>query len=307
MKREAELEALFRANKMGGKGALCVGLAVTRHARSHSLPIDPSDLLTESRGQVSILGKSPIQKILADYGISRVLAEEGGRTSRGSVGLMQKYVAFLNDSGYGEADLEEAEQWWVAKVRVFFAGKPLALRLDPAKSLRAAVRDLIAQAEKRQAENSGATIVGTILQHLVGAKLAVLLGTDAPMHGASVADAVSGRAGDFEFGDVVIHVSTSPGEALMRKCRSNLEDGKRPLVITTYKRLPFAAGNAEDAGIADRVEIFDVEQFLAGNIYELGRFAREGRTQTAHAIVKRYNELVDALETDPSLKIEIGG
>lgn len=306
MKHEEKLETLFRKNRMGGKGALCVGLAVTRYARTHSLPIEPTDLLTGGQGQVSILGKAPIQKILAEHGIVRVLAEEGGRTSRGSVGLMQKYVQFLNFSGYGERDLAEVEEWWVSKVRAFFAGKPLSFRLDPAKSLRAAVRDLISQAERRQSENSGATIVGTILQHLVGAKLSVLLGTEAPMHGASVADAVSDRAGDFEFGDVVIHVSTAPGEALMRKCRRNIEDGKRPLVITTYKRLPFATDHAADEGIADRVEIFDVEQFLAGNIYELGRFGSEGRTKTARAIVDRYNKLVDALETDPSLRIEIG-
>lgn len=306
MKHEEKLETLFRENRMGGKGALCVGLAVTRHARTHSLPIDPADLLTGGQGQVSILGKAPIQKILADHGIVRVLAEEGGRTSRGSVGLMQKYVQFLNFSGYGERDLAEVEEWWVSKVRSFFSGKPLSFRLDPAKSLRAAVRDLIWQAERRQSENSGATIVGTILQHLVGAKFSVLLGTDVPMHGASVADAVSDRAGDFEFGDVVIHVSTAPGEALMRKCRNNLEDGKKPLVITTYKRIPQAEGHAEDEGIADRVEIFDVEQFLAGNIYELGRFGSEGRGRTAKAIIERYNELVDTLETDPSLRIAIG-
>lgn len=126
------------------------------------------------------------------------------------------------------------------------------------------------------------------------------------MHGASVSDAVSDRAGDFEFGDVVIHVSTAPGEALMRKCRNNLEDGRKPLVITTYKRIPQAEGHAEDEGIADRVEIFDVEQFLAGNIYELGRFGSEGRGRTAKAIIERYNELVDTLETDPSLRIAIG-
>ena len=303
MKHEAKLAAFFKTNKMGGKGALCVGLAVSRHAVTHSLPIDPSGLLTEGLGQVSILGKSAIQRILADYGITRVLAEEGGRTSRGSVGLMQKYVEFLNFSGYSRQDLEEVESWWVDKVRSYFNGRPLTFRLDPAKTLRAAVRDLISQAEKRQTESSGATIVGTILQHLVGAKLSVLLGGTAPMHGASVADAVSERAGDFECGDVVIHVSTAPSEALMRKCQGNLDIGKHPLIITTYRRVPVAVSLAEDVGISDRVEVFDVEQFLAGNIYELGKFGSQGRLDVARAILKRYNELVDQLETDPALQI----
>jgi len=306
MKQADKLEALFKENKMGGKGALCVGLSVTRYAREHALPLDPADLLTDGMGQVTVLGKSHIQKILKDHGITRVLAEEGGRTSRGSVGLMKKYVKFLNDTGYGDNDLAEVEEWWVGKVKAFFSGKPLSFRLDPAKSLRANIRDLIKQAEKRQSENSGATIVGTILQHLVGAKLSVLLGTDIPMHGASVADDVSDRSGDFEIGDVVIHVSSAPGEALMRKCARNLDDGKRPLIITTYKRVITAENNAEDAGIEDRVDIFDVEQFLAGNVYEFGKFDNSGRIKTARAIIARYNELVTALETDPSLLISIG-
>lgn len=306
MKNAEKLEALFKTNKMGGKGALCVGLAVTRHAREHSLPINPADLLTSGMGQVSILGKSHIQKILGDHGITRVLAEEGGRTSRGSVGLMQKYVQFLNEESYGTEELADVEEWWVEKVKAFFAGRPLSFRLDPALSLRASIRKLLGQAEKRQAENSGATIVGTILQHLVGAKLSVLLGSAGPMHGASVADGVSDRDGDFEVGDVVIHVSSAPGEALMRKCTRNLEAGKRPLIITTHKRVVTAESLAEDAGIGERVEFFDVEQFIAGNIYELGRFENAGRAATAHAIVTRYNELVEALETDPSLRIDIG-
>ena len=92
----------------------------------------------------------------------------------------------------------------------------------------------------------------------------------------------------------------------MRKCLTNLDDGKRPLVITTYERIPQAESQAEDANIAERVEIFDVEQFLAGNIYELGRFGREGRVKTTRAIIERYNELVDTLETDPSLRITMG-
>ena len=92
----------------------------------------------------------------------------------------------------------------------------------------------------------------------------------------------------------------------MRKCAKNLEDGKRPLIITTHKRVVTAESLAEDAGIDERVEFFDVEQFIAGNIYELGRFENAGRAATARAIVTRYNELVEALETDPSLRIDIG-
>jgi hypothetical protein len=81
----------------GSKGPLCVGLTVTRYAIKNGVPIDPASLLTEKGGQVSTLGKSQVQSILAEYGIFQVLAEEGGRTSRGSIGNMQMFVAFLNE------------------------------------------------------------------------------------------------------------------------------------------------------------------------------------------------------------------
>ena len=53
-------------------------------------------MVTDKEGQVKGLGASVIRKILKEYGITRTLAEEAGRTSRGSMGLMTRYVALLN-------------------------------------------------------------------------------------------------------------------------------------------------------------------------------------------------------------------
>lgn len=300
------LQHFFDENRMGSKGTLCVGLAVTRKAIEDGLPLAFESILTENRGQVSVLGKSNIQRILSDHGINRVLAEEGGRTNRGNMGLSEKYVAFLNDGRYSKTDLKKIEKWWISKVQAFFAGKPLIMKLDPSKSMRALVRDLISLAEKRQSQNRGSTIVGTVLQHLVGAKLSLLLDYAPEMHGASVADAVSERNGDFALEDVVIHVTSSPGEAVIRKCASNIEDGKRPILITTYKRAAVAEGLADSAGMGDRIDIFDIEQFVAGNLFELGKFTREGRSMTAEKLVAAYNQIVEQCETDPSLKIILG-
>lgn len=75
------VEHAFRA-----KGALCVALVVTRHARRNGLPLEKESLVTAGRGQVAGLGKTQVQSILAEFGIDRTLAEEGGRTSRGSIG-----------------------------------------------------------------------------------------------------------------------------------------------------------------------------------------------------------------------------
>ncbi len=93
----------------------------------------------------------------------------------------------------------------------------------------------------------------------------------------------------------------------MRKCRRNLDDGKRPMLITTYKNVPGAESLANIHGIADRIDIFDIEQFVASNLYELGAFAPQGRKATASKLVTAYNAIVDSCETDPSLKIVLGG
>ena len=124
------------------------------------------------------------------------------------------------------------------------------------------------------------------------------------MHGASVADEVSGRDGDFILEDVVIHVTSAPTEALIRKCMHNLNSAKKPIIITTYRKVPIAEGLAETQGIANRLDVFDIEQFIAGNIYELGKFAVSGRKTTAEQLVDAYNRIIDECETDPSLKID---
>ena len=56
--------------------------------------------------------------------------------------------------------------------------------------------------------------------------------------------------------------------------------------------------------MADRIDVFEVEQFIALNLYELGKFGAEGCRVAVTEFVTRYNEIIDDVETDPSLKIE---
>ena len=305
MSIDEKLKEFAQKNHMKGKGPLCVALVMTRHGKKLGMPLDPDTLLTNGGGQVMGLGKAAVQYILKEHGVNNVIAEEGGRTSRGSVGNMRKYVAFLNDlHAESPIDFEQVEAWWIERVKEFFSGKPFVLRFDASKSLRAVIRHLLSQAEKRQAQAHGSTIVGTMLQHLVGAKLNLLLDSPLQHHGANVADDVSGREGDFIVEDVAIHVTTSPSEALIRKCRKNLDNAMRPVVITTNRGALIAEVLAEQAAMADRLDVFEAEQFLAGNLYEIGKFAQAGRRTTAEQLISEYNAIVDKCETDPSLRID---
>jgi hypothetical protein len=300
--------AQFAAEKnFKGKGALCVALVVTQHAKTMGLPLQPEALVTDKGGQVLGLGKGAVQAILKKHGITRVLAAEGGRTSRGSLGNMRDYVAFLNElHRRAMADLDAIEAFWIEKVHEFFAGKPFKISLDASQSLRAIVRDVIAQAQARQKNTPGMYYAGAVLQHLVGAKLDCALGKGAFEHNSfSTADAPGQRAGDFFIGDVAIHVTTSPGEAVIDRCRENLKDNHRPVLVTLQRGVTAAEILAENKGVANRIDIFEIEQFIALNLYELGRFGAEGRKTAVSDLVARYNEIIEEVETDPSLKIDL--
>lgn len=290
-----------------GRGSLSVALVVTQHAATMGLPLDEDKLVTDGGGQVLGLGKGPVQAILSRHGITRVLAAEGGRTSRGSLGNMREYVAFLNAAAArGVVNLKAAEAFWVARVNEFFAAKPFKISLDASRSLRVVVRDVLAQAEERRRTTPGVYYAGAVLQHLVGAKLDCALGPGKIEHNSfSTADAPSGRDGDFLIGDVAIHVTTAPGEAVIEKCRENLHDGLRPILVTLQRGLAVAEGLAGNYNLADRIDVFEIEQFIALNLYELGQFAAEGRRVAVADLVKRYNEVVESQETDPSLRIEL--
>lgn len=300
------LKEFNKKNKFSRKGPLCVALVITQHAKKMGLPLAPNNLLTDGGGQVLNLGKSSVQTVLKRHGIARTLAAEGGRTSRGSIGNMREYVAFLNHMAEkGNVDLDAVEAFWIERVHDFFAGKPFKIRLDSSRSLRTLIRDVLAQAEERQREASGLQYAGAVLQHFVGAKLDCALGEGMFEHNSfSTSDAQSGRAGDFLIGDVAVHVTTAPGEAVVERCRDNINDGFRPIIVTTQRGLAAAEVLSENAGLGDRIDVFEVEQFVALNLYELGKFAADGRRIAVGDLVTRYNEIVDEFETDPSLKIE---
>ena len=203
-------------------------------------------------------------------------------------------------------NLDAVEAFWIARVHEFFAAKPFRIKLDAAKSLRAVVRDVIAQAQERQKSTPGMHYAGAVLQHLVGAKLECVLGLGSVEHHSfSTADAPGGRAGDFLIGDVALHVTTSPGEAVIDKCHENLNNGFRPVLVTLARGLSVADGLAHNIGLSDRIDIFEIEQFVAVNLYELGKFAAAGRRVAVNELVERYNAIVDEFETDPSLRIQV--
>lgn len=288
------------------KGPLSLMVQLTRMVRNKSFPLDPNDFLTENKGQVVGLGGGNLKKILKEYGISRVLASEGGRTSRGNLGLMIKYVEFLNTWQASEPiDFDVVGQYWASQVQKYFNNQPFNLTSDLSRTIGASLDELFDQARKRQKENPGTQYLGTMLQHLVAAKLSIILPQEElSIHGASVADSPTERSGDFVINNTILHCTTAPGEPLIHKCKDNINSGCLPVIITIFERVRTALDLASDAELSGRIDVWDIQQFLSTNVSEHSLFDGTGRNAKLADIIVKYNEIIDKTETDPSLKIE---
>lgn len=300
------LRSFQTENNIFTKGTLSLVVQFTRLVCYRSFPLNPDDYQTGSKGQVAGVGGSNLKKILKEHGVTQILSSEGGRTSRGSMGLMLKYVDFLNAWNFEEfINIEIVENFWIEQVKEYFRNQPFVLTADTTRTIGANLDDLFEQAKKRQTQNPGTQYMGTVLQHLVAAKLCLILPTHAfEVHGASVADAPTERSGDFVINNTTIHCTTAPGAPLIEKCRLNIRGGCHPVIITIFDRVRTALDLASDAGLDGRVEVWDIQQFLSSNVHEHSLFDDARRNSTLSDIVDRYNGIVLSTETDPSLRIE---
>jgi len=300
------LRAFQAENNIVTKGPLSLVVQFTRMVEGKEFPLSPDDYQTTGKGQVAGLGGGNLKKILREHGITQMLSSEGGRTSRGSMGLMIKYVDFLNIWNSEETvDFTVVEGFWAEQVREYFRNQPFILATDTSKTIGANLDELFEQAKKRQVQNPGTQYLGTVLQHLTAAKLSIILPESSiEVHGASVADAPTERSGDFVINDTIIHCTTAPGAPLIEKCRVNLRSDYHPVIITIFDRVRTALDLVSDAGLEGRVEVWDIQQFLSANIYEHSLFDESNRNSRIADIIDKYNEIVVATETDPSLCIE---
>lgn len=319
----AALQGFVSIKGNGTKGRIATACVIGDLAKTPTenmtFPLVAKDFTTgNENGQVRGMGATRIRTILKRHGIELSASSEGGRTSRGTVGFMREYVALLNEQheqlksapGFSNNGmLEVAEQFWAEQMKLRLAEKPFAFVLDSGKGLRHAVRTLVGLAKTRAQSAGGANIHGTVLQHLVGAKLDVVLGPKGEELGlehnnSNKKDEGLGRDGDFIIGDTVIHVTVSAGLGLIDKCKGNLGAGLRPIIITTYENASKAEHLLEAEAIAERVDVLDIEQFVTTNVYERSTFQHADRRAALDEIITRYNEIIDEVEDNPSLRIE---
>lgn len=293
---------------------MAAGLMLT-DIMADAFPLEEEHYLTPS--QVKGISGERIRDILARHGESRQFTREGGRTSRKTMALSRELAQVLNDSlGAGAyldttAECQEEvrrllQQWFVTRVRDDYLDRQriAADELDPSKPSRRAIAGLLEAARAH-----GGYTAGAVAQHLVGAKLSLRFPDRSISNESySTADQQTDRPGDFLVGDTAIHVTMSPSENLMsNRCRNNLQNSFRPLVLVPAHLVQGAQQLADTAGLGDRVAVSSVEEFVGNNIEEIATFTSQGIRSGLRALLERYNERVEAVESDPSLRIEIPG
>jgi hypothetical protein len=304
------LESFISDNNVTDKGALSLVVTLTRRWKNTPLPIKREDIETPRGGQGKGLGGPVVTKILADHGITRVLAAEGGRTSRGSLELARSYASLINDilaKGIltNTVSFSDIEKWWIERIREYFNREGFPIQVDPSLSISRVITEILDKAFERQRQSLGSTICGTVLEHLIGAKLELALGSNRVFHKpASTADDSSGASGDFQISDRVFHVTMAPTEALVRRCMANIRNGLRPTIICPRELTASAHSFARSQGYEGRIEVYGAEEFISMNLNELSLNTETSLARTTTDFLDKYNEIIETTENDLSLKIE---
>lgn len=261
------------------------------------------DEMTSAGGEIKG-ARSGLRSILAKYEIAGFLKEATTRQ------VHQDGQRLLEELRYGKIfqDLTPSETDGIlagliaillAEAQTWLARQHLKVICSREAAPGTWIGEILDQAKGR----SG----GRVEQHLIGAKLATAHPkARIPVHPGTAADVQTGRSGDFQVGTTVFHVTAAPGEAVIEKCKANVHSGLFPVLLVPASIRVKAEVLTEHLGMAGRMTVMAIEDFVSVNIIELSQGERLKFIETLKAIVDEYNRRIEEAETDKSLKIDIG-
>ncbi len=283
------------------RNTVAVGIVVLDHLR-RECPIEPSAVQSR-RGEIKG-ARSGLSSILEKYGIpARYLKEVTTRAGH------QDGQKLFDTLGYGrliskipsaERDgfLAEAIETLVTRAKEWLGRQQLRINCDRHFSPATWIGNILAEAKGR----SG----GKVEQHLIGAKLAERHpDVGVPNNPGHAGDVQTGRAGDFVLGSTAYHVTAAPGLSVIEKCKGNLAAGLHPFLLVPREQVERSHHLAEAQAISERMTISAIEEFVAQNIIEMSHGDQDTFIEILRAIIVRYNDRLEQVETDLSLKIEI--
>lgn len=181
---------------------------------------------------------------------------------------------------------------------------PIQLKLIGDESIRATITSLLEQAVLRKSLGQNGSKLTRVMTYLVEASL-VLLQSQKGTEYHSNNRTQFAEVGEIRIGNTMIHVTSAPEPKLIDRCMANRRRGFRPLIISTRVGALHAEDLADQIGRSKVIEVLDITQFLVANILEWTTFDVSKRRNTFEELIARYNVIVEACETDPSLKIEV--
>lgn len=288
-------------------GFNAVMLNVTDIASQSEMPLAAKDLLTRGGGQIKTQRGAP-NRTLKLWGARFRFGTESGGTSRNSLQCMEACVDFLNDlhATSGPVNFFAAMRFWLRRIRDLFRNAPLSVDYSTSETLQVFVGRLVGKVREREKLTTGTKLMGAVMQHLVGAKLELILGSGrVEHHPATQADQQYGRFGDFEADECVFHVTTAPAERLIQKCVANIEANKKPIIITLSDKVAAAAGLAQNMEVDSRIEVIGFEVFLAHNVIERTLARRTQCRVVVEELVEKYNALVAKHEPLSGIRLKV--
>jgi hypothetical protein len=294
------LESCRRKKKIS-RNTYAVGLVVLDRLRA-TCPLDPQDAVSiggEIKG-----ARSALPATLEKYEIPRTYLKETTtrQSSHDGIRLFEalEYGRALAGLPADARDrvLREGIGVLTEGINAWFLRQHLKVQCARTNSPAAWIGSIIAQAKGK----SG----GVVEQHLVGAKLAERFsGTEVQNHPGHAGDLQTNRQGDFVVGSTVYHVTAAPGEAVIDKCRANVDQGYHPCLVVPSSSVVAARQLASNRDVDEQITIIAIEDFLALNIMEMAEGEQPRFLEILGRIVETYNRRLAEVETDMSLRIEI--
>lgn len=294
----------YPASDGPARGVIAAALVVLEKMKK-TISLDLNDFLAASKGQISGVSATAVQRILAYFGETRKFLREGGRTNRGTPKAINDMLNALRQANIGTMSeveriesLSAMQRYLVERIQEYHTRKRIEWVYDPSQSTWQIISVILEAAKTTGKE-------GPVAQYLVGAKLQLRFpDLEIGNESYSTADVQLGRQGDFFLGKTAFHVTVQPLPGVFDKCRRNLEQGYRSYLLVPDRILQASRQMAESFNV-EHVSVQSIENFVGQNIDEIAEFSSDALSSNLKALLTLYNKRVDATEVDKSFLIEL--
>ena len=247
-----------------------------------------------------------IQEILARYGEMRPLSTKEVDMDAVVAAALDLAMRLDEVDGFSDgahlapdAFTESIREWLAVPVKKDRGRQAIQAEIDPQRPSSLIVRNVLDAADRS---------AGVVALHLVGALLHILLGDSGVVvenRGSMSPDDLHTQPGDFLVGDTAFHVTMTPGHLVVEHCVGNIVSGLKPYLLVPEQYVEMSRGLALMQGVEKQVFITGIETFVGQSVDAMGGFGRDRLETKLRLLLETYNTRVQAVETDPSLLIEI--